>query len=217
MKLPPMKKTYGGRTVLDLDALTLKSGRIHAVIGANGSGKSTLAKLLASAEQADGKAVPSSGLTVGYLPQRPYAFRMSVRRNLLLGGRDEERMRALAEALDIVPLLDKPARKLSGGETARMALARLYLNDYDLLILDEPTASTDRAATIRCEDLIRSEQRRTGNTVLLITHSLGEARRIADEVLFLCDGRCVEAGDAKKLLTAPDTEELKAFLRFYEG
>lgn len=215
MKLPPIKKKYGTRTVLDLDAMTLTHGRIYAVIGANGSGKSTLARILAGAEPSDDGCITLAGASVGYLPQKPYAFRMSVRRNLLLGGRDEKRMHALAEQLDITHLLSKAAQKLSGGETARMTLARLYMRDYDLLILDEPTAAIDRASTIKCEELIRREQRRTGNTVLLITHSLGEAKRVADEVLFLSDGKCVETGSADKLFDEPETDEMKAFLRFY--
>ena len=93
MKLPPITKTYGSRGVLDLPALELEDGVIHAVIGANGSGKSTLARVLAGVLVSDGGAVPRTG-RVGYMPQRSYPFRMSVLRNLRLTGAGRDRAMA---------------------------------------------------------------------------------------------------------------------------
>lgn len=96
-----------------------------------------------------------------------------------------------------------------------MALARLLMRSYDLLILDEPTAAMDIHGTLLAEALVQDYRRETGCAVLWITHSLTQARRMADRVLFLCDGRVAEAGPADKLLVRPDTPELQQFLEFY--
>ena len=136
MKISAFTKTYGGRTVLDMPETELEHGASYAVIGANGSGKSTLARILAGVEKTDGGKTVISGITVGYMPQKSYAFRMTVMRNLLVGANDEERARYLMRKLGIEHLASEPAHKLSGGETARMALARLLMRDRQLLIVD---------------------------------------------------------------------------------
>ena len=136
MKISAFTKTYGGRTVLDMPETELEHGASYAVIGANGSGKSTLARILAGVEKPDGGKTVISGITVGYMPQKSYAFRMTVMRNLLVGANDEERARYLMRKLGIEHLASEPAHKLSGGETARMALARLLMRDRQLLIVD---------------------------------------------------------------------------------
>ena len=100
MKIAAFTKTYAGRRVLDFPGAELERGKIYGVIGANGSGKSTLARVLAGALPADqpgSKIEP--GLSVGYMPQKNYAFRMSVRSNILLGGRDEARAEQLMEEI----------------------------------------------------------------------------------------------------------------------
>ena len=89
MILPAFSKTYEGRTVLDFPGMEMEPGKIYAVIGANGSGKSTFAKILAGALPADRRIKPMEG--IGYMPQKNYAFRMSLKKNLLLNGSDEGR------------------------------------------------------------------------------------------------------------------------------
>lgn len=217
MKLPALTKTYGGRTVLDLPGLTLEERQIHAVIGANGSGKSTLARILAGALPPDGGRPPLDprAVRVGYMPQKSYPFQMTVLRNVLLGGGDRDRARALLDRLGIGALVDQSARKLSGGETARMALARLLMGRYGLLLLDEPTAAMDVNATLLAEEALRDYQAETGCTILLVTHSLKQARRLAHRVLFLREGRLVEQGEAAQVLTNPREPATRAFLEFY--
>ena len=215
MIISAFSKTYGERTVLSLPDIEIQNGSVCAVIGANGSGKSTLAKILSRNERADGITLPLEHIEVGYMPQKSFAFRMSVRKNLLLNGSDESRAEALMESMGISPLADKKAHRLSGGETARMALCRLLMRKYELLILDEPTAAMDMESTALSERLIEDYRRETGCTVILITHSLQQAKRMADEVIFLDKGRLGEKGEAKKLLTAPETDALKKFLDFY--
>ena len=214
MKIPPLKKTYGDRTVLDTPELELEHGRIYAVVGANGSGKSTMAKLLAGVEKGDSGTVSLSG-TVGYMPQKSYAFRMSTRKNILLGGDDAEKCIRLMEALHIGHLTDKAAYRLSGGETSRMALARLMMKEYDLVILDEPTAAMDMESTLFSEALMVDYCRESNCAMILVTHSLQQAKRMADKVLFLDGGVLVEAGDKNAVLYAPQDPRTKRFIDFY--
>ena len=215
MKTTAFEKTYAGKTVLRCPALELPEGQITAVIGSNGSGKTTLARVLAGAERADGRARPLPGVRVGYLPQKPYAFRMSTVKNITANGNDEQRARALMAALDLTPLAKQRAKRLSGGETQKMALARLLMGKYDLLILDEPTAAMDMESTLTAERLLREVTRRTGCATLLITHSVQQARRCADRAIYLHGGAVLEQGDAKTLFYAPRAEETRRFLEFY--
>lgn len=217
MKTRAFTKTYGNGFCLAVPALELAPGTITAVIGANGSGKSTLARTLAGLDRADGGAIPLSGVRAGYLPQRPFAFRMRVEQNILLGGRDPARFSELTEALGLTALLPRRAKRLSGGETAKLALARLLMGDFPLLILDEPTAAMDEESTLAAEALLRRRCEADGSAILLVTHSLSQARRIADHVLFFKNGQLVEEGRAAEVLHAPETEELKRFLAFYEN
>lgn len=214
MKIPPLKKTYGGRTVLNTPELELERGKIYAVVGANGSGKSTMAKLLAAVEKSDSGVISLSG-SVGYMPQKSYAFRMSTRKNIQLGGGDGDKCSMLMKALHIDHLADKAADKLSGGETARMALARLMMKEYELVIFDEPTAAMDMESTLFSEELLVKYCRESGCTMLLVTHSLQQARRIADCVIFMDKGELVEIGEKEAVLTAPKDERTRRFLDFY--
>lgn len=216
MKIEAFTKTYGGRKVLDFPGAELERGKIYGIIGANGSGKSTLAQVLAgvlAADQPGKKTEP--GLSVGFMPQKNYAFRMSVRANILLGGRDAVRAEKLMEALRISHLADKRANRLSGGETARMALARLMMKRFDLVILDEPTAAMDMESSSLAEELIMDYCRESGCALILVTHSLQQARRVADKVMFFHAGQLLEQGAKDKLLYAPDKPETRRFLEFY--
>ena len=215
MKISAFSKSYGSRVVLRFPDLELPDGCITAVIGPNGSGKSTLARILAGLERSDQKRPPLVPLRIGYMPQKSYAFRMSVARNLALNGSNSERRETLLRTLQIDILAGQSAKRLSGGETARMALARLLMRDYELLILDEPTAAMDVESTLAAEALLSDYCRDTGAGILLVTHSLQQARRIAQHVLFLHQGELREQGVASRLLSAPETEELRRFLEFY--
>jgi len=216
MKIAPFTKTYGGRRVLDMPGLELKQGSIYAIIGANGSGKSTMARILAGALTSDGGGSPlEKGISVGYMPQKSYAFRMTAEKNILLRGGDEKRAKELMQRLGIQSLAKNRADRLSGGETARMALARLMMGSYDLVILDEPTAAMDMESTALSEELIKDYRKETGCTLLLVTHSLRQARRLGDEAIFLHCGEIWEQGPVEKVLFSPEREETAKFLDFY--
>lgn len=215
MKTIAFSKTYNKRVVLSLPELELPEGQITAVIGPNGSGKSTFAKILAGIEYADDRRAIFSGVTVGYLPQKSFPFRMSTEKNILQNGNDPARAAALMKALGIEVLAGQSAKKLSGGETARMALARLLMGQYDLLILDEPTSAMDMESTLASERLIADYCHETGCAVLLITHSIQQARRMARRVAFLHQGKLIEQGETDVVLMKPTQAETKQFLDFY--
>ena len=213
MKIPPFSKTYEGRTVLDFPGAEVRPGRIYAVIGANGSGKSTFAKILAGTLAPDQRFKRPEG--IGFMPQKNYAFRMSLQKNLLINGTDVKRANWLMDQLQLRHLSLKRADKLSGGETARMALARLMMRFYDLVLLDEPTAAMDMETTLLSEKLIRQYVENSGCALILVTHSLQQARRIADEVWYFHKGKLLETGTKEQVLHTPKKAETKQFLEFY--
>lgn len=215
MILQNLRKSYDGRIVLDVSSLELENGKIYAVIGANGSGKSTMAKIAAGIIAPDGAKPEKKKLQTGYMPQKSFAFRMSLRKNMRINGGDGEREEALLKALKIEHLADAGAKRLSGGETARMALARLLMRDYELIVLDEPCSAMDIESTLLAEKLIRDYRDRIGCAVLIVTHSISQAERIADEVLFLSDGKLIERGSPEKLIEHPDNEITQRFIEFY--
>ena len=215
MKISAFSKTYEKRMVLDFPGIELQPGKIYAVIGANGSGKSTFSKILTGIIKADQKGKHLDASSVGYMAQKNYAFRMSTKDNILLNGKDLARAEQLMDAIQIRHLAEKRADKLSGGETARMALVRLMMKVYELVILDEPTAAMDMETTILSENLIKEYVQETGCAMILVTHSLQQARRIADEVLYFHKGKLLESGDKETVLYSPVMAETKQFLEFY--
>ena len=215
MKIAAFSKTYEGRTVLDFPGMELEPGRIYAIIGANGSGKSTFAKVLTGTVKADHRGKLLEGGTVGYMPQKNYAFRMSTWANILLGSREYMLANKLMDDLQISHLDSKRADRLSGGETARMALARLMVRRFDAVILDEPTAAMDMESTLLAEQVILDYVRRTNCALILVTHSLQQARRLADEVLYFHKGQLLEQGPREQVLYAPEKAETRGFLEFY--
>lgn len=213
MILPAFSKTYHGVKVLDFPGLELQPGKIYAILGANGSGKSTFAKIAAGVLPADQKCrIPGS---VGYLPQKPYAFRMTLRKNILLTAGRPERADELMRTLSLTELKEKRADRLSGGETARMAMARLMMKRYDMVILDEPTAAMDMESTSAAEELILKYVREKDCVLILVTHSLQQARRVADEAIYFHKGRLLENGPAEHVLYHPALAETRKFLEFY--
>ena len=220
MKINALRKTYDGRCVLDFAGLELEAGKVYAIIGANGSGKSTLGRILAGLEYADGKKVPlDKNVSIGYMLQKNYAFQMSVLDNVLLNGKKsadkKQKAEQLLEAVGLAHLAKEKAHRLSGGETARMAVARILMGDYDVLILDEPTAAMDVAATLTIEKLIVDYCREHNCVVILITHALKQAMRIADIALYMQEGKLLEYGDAMEVLSTPQKKETKQFIDFY--
>ena len=216
MRVEAFSKTYDGRKVLDFEGMELEPGKIYAVIGANGSGKSTFAKCIAGIIRPDKKGhILEKKKSVGYMPQKSYAFSMSVEKNIALGGDDKARAQKLMEQLQITHLAKKRGNRLSGGETARMALARVMMSSFDLMILDEPTAAMDIETSLLSENLIMDYCKETNCALILVTHSLQQAKRVADRVLYFYKGKLMEYGEKDEVLNTPKKPETKRFLEFY--
>lgn len=196
MLIPALTKTYNGKIVLDIPETEVPDGTVTAICGSNGSGKSTLAKILTGILKDDNGRSSIPGINVGYMCQISLPFRMSVKRNLLLNAQKglsksekQSRADALLSSIGLSEISSKNAVKLSGGQVERMALARILMKDYDLLILDEPTASMDQASIPAAEKMISEYRERTGCTILLITHSPEQAQRMSSSVIALEDGK----------------------------
>ena len=209
----------GSVTLLDRLNLTLGPGQPTVVIGPNGSGKTTLLRAAMGLVTPDRGSISGVAQRRAIMFQHPVMLRRSVTANLdyalkAAGVSRAGREARLGELLALVGLVDlagRPARRLSGGERQRLALARALARDPDVLFLDEPTASLDPAATKAFEDLIRTIAARQIK-VVMATHDLGEARRLAGDVVLLHRGRLVEAGAAQKFFEAPRTDDARRFL-----
>jgi tungstate transport system ATP-binding protein len=215
----------GEVTILDKITLTLAAGEPTILIGPNGAGKTTLLRAamgLAPASRGQitwgGKAVaPPSGRAI--LFQRPVMLRRSAAGNIRYalasaGVPRAERAGRTAELIDMVGLSGlerRPARRLSGGEQQRLALARALARDPAVLFLDEPSASLDPAATKAIEDLVRAIAAR-GVKVVMATHDLGQARRIAGDIVLLHRGRLIEHAPVSEFFTTPKTQEAQKFI-----
>jgi tungstate transport system ATP-binding protein len=210
----------GAVTILDDISLVIAPGPPTVLIGPNGSGKTTLLRLLM------GLMSPTSGrITWGgreHVPaqrralvfQRPVMLRRRVEANIryaLPNGNNGQRVQELLGLVGLAGLEGRPARRLSGGEQQRLALARALARDPDILLLDEPAASLDPAATKTIEDIVRMVAAQ-GVKVVMSTHDLGQARRLAGEIVLLHRGRIVETGAAPDFFTAPRTEAARIFI-----
>jgi tungstate transport system ATP-binding protein len=199
--------------------LDLGGGAPTVLLGPNGSGKSTLLRLAMGLVQPTSGRVtwggrPAPGERLAMVFQRPVMLRRSAAANVAyaLGTRDDARVGELLAKVGLAPLADRPARKLSGGEQQRLALARALARDPEVLFLDEPTASLDPAATKAVEDIVRAVAA-SGVKIVMATHDIGQARRLAGDILFLTRGRLTERADAARFFRAPATSEAGAFLR----
>ena len=215
----------GRVTILDRISLTFAPGAPTVLIGPNGSGKTTLLRT------AMGLIAPTNGRVTwagnadmpphrrAIVFQRPTMLRRSVAANLNYAlanagvPRSEWKART-AELLSLVGLGnlgERPARRLSGGEQQRIALARALARDPELLFLDEPTASLDPAATKAIEDVVHAVAAR-GIKVVMSTHDLGEAKRLAGEIVLMHRGRVIESRPAVEFFAGPRTPEAKQFI-----
>lgn len=207
-----LRLSVAGQTLLDGVDLTVPHDGITTVMGPNGAGKSLLLRALHGLIEAEGRIdwtgpAPRQAMVF----QKPVLLRRSVAGNLDFVLRDRARRDALLDRVGLLGHARRPARRLSGGEQQRLALVRALATDPDLLLLDEPTASLDPASALIIEELLR-EVAGTGVTILLVTHDIAQARRLADHAAVLARGRVVEQGAATRVLTAPESREARAFL-----
>lgn len=216
----------GGVGILDRISFRIDPGAPTLLVGPNGAGKSTLIRLgMGLVAPSEGRVswggrTNSDGSRRAMVFQRPVMLRRTAAANIAYalasaGVPRSERPRRVEELLANVGLerlADRPARRLSGGEQQRLALARALARDPEILFLDEPTASLDPAATKAVEDIVKAAAN-AGVKIVMASHDLGQARRLAGDVVFLAGGRLIEHTEAEQFFSSPSTAAAAAFLR----
>ena len=227
--LTGVQHCYGGRCVVDVPALEVRPGEILGVVGPSGAGKSTLLRLLNFLEAPTrgriayrgGEAGPEAPLAlrreVVTVFQRPVLLGRSVMGNVRVGQRirgaaAEGEAEAWLDRLGLGGLARAHARTLSAGEAQRVALARALLVKPAVLLLDEPTGNLDPYNTGLIEEIVRAENAERGTTVVLVTHDVFQARRLAQRAGLMVGGRIVELAGASAFFTSPQQPETAAFL-----
>jgi len=232
-QLRSIAKEYNGRRVLHVEHLDIHRGEIFALVGPSGAGKSTLLRLLNFLEPPASGSVRFLGAEfsasqpmplglrrrVTTVFQRPILLNRSVWANAsfglrLRGQRDAARQIQMAlEQVGLGNLARERARTLSGGEAQRVALARAMVLQPDVLLLDEPTANLDPYNVGLIEDIVRSLNRDRGTTLVLVTHNVFQARRLADRVALLLEGQIVEVAGVESFFQSPRDPRTAAFVR----
>lgn len=229
--LSNVRQRYSERCVVDIESLDVRAGEILGIVGPSGAGKSTLLRLLNFLEMpSEGKVTYRGDPATPDLPlalkrevttvfQRPMLLRRSVAANVRIGqrirgsGPDADAVAQWLDRLGLADLADAPARTLSAGEAQRVALARALVVEPSVLLLDEPTGNLDPYNVGLIEDIVRSDNRKRGTTVVAVTHDPFQARRIADRTGLMISGRMVETADTESFFTDPQRPETIAFLR----
>lgn len=223
LRFDAVSYAVGAVRILDRIDLEIGTGGPLLLMGPNGSGKTTLLKL------AMGLIAPTSGRITfagqgaaapgsrAIVLQKPVMLRRTVAANIKFALQaasrpaDDEAIRRLLDLAHIAPLAERPARRLSGGEQQRLALARALARSPQVLFLDEPSASLDPSSTKLVEEIITGVAR-SGVKIVMSTHDLGQARRLAHHVAFFAGGRLVEHASASHFFTHPASEEARGFL-----
>ena len=228
-----LRQQYNGRTVLDIPRLDVHAGEVFALLGPSGAGKSTLLRLLALLEapttgrvaltlndETVTRATASDEMRrqVSMVFQRPLLLRRSVAANVGYGLRvrgqaSRVAVDAILDRVGLTALADAPAGSLSGGEAQRVALARGLVINPAVLLLDEPTANLDPYNVELVESLVRDQNKERGTTVVLATHNLFQARRLASRVGLLLDGALVEVAETDTFFESPQDPRTRAFVR----
>jgi tungstate transport system ATP-binding protein len=221
-----------GRIVLDIDSLSVHTGDALAIVGPNGAGKSTLFLVLARLLKADQGQIIFQGQPadsfhdlayrrqIALVLQEPLLMDMSVYENAALGLKFrktsrreiEDRVSHWLDRLGVAHLSNRLARKLSGGEAQRVSLARAFVLQPDLLLLDEPFTALDAPTRLRLLDDFQSVLTETRMTTIFITHDLQEARKLATRMAVILDGRMEQYGDPQEIFDQPINDRVASFL-----
>jgi tungstate transport system ATP-binding protein len=214
-----------GKTIIDRVSMEITEGPRTIILGPNGAGKSVLMRLCHGLFAPTSGSITWRGAANGrkrqaMVFQRPVMLRRSALANVVYGlklagvapGERELRARDVIDAVGLAGVSERPARVLSGGEQQKLALARAWALGPEVLFLDEPTANLDPGATREVETIV-GQIRASGTKIVMTTHSLGQARRLGDEILFLSQGRLVERSEADRFFRQPASAEAAAFLR----
>ena len=230
-RLTSVEQQYGPRCVLQIEHMEIQRGEILALVGPSGAGKSTLLRVLNFLEPPTRGQIEFDGMdTTAGLPlpqrrrvttvfQRPLLLHRSTRANLrygvgLHGKKLEKETEAFwLERLGLTAVADQNATRLSAGEAQRVALARALLVQPDVLLLDEPTANLDPLNVRLIESIIAEAHAESTMTVVIVTHNIFQARRMAQRTAFMFGGELVEIGETERMFHHPQKAETAAFLR----
>jgi tungstate transport system ATP-binding protein len=230
-QLDALRQTYAGRTVLDIDRLEVRPGEILGLVGPSGAGKSTLLRLLNFLEAPAGGTITFAGqpIPAGQAPlelrrqvttvfQRPVLQQATVQANVgyglrLRGQTPDGQVDRMLARVGLADFARQPARSLSGGEMQRVALARALVIRPAVLLLDEPTANLDPYNVGLIEEIIRGHNAEHGTTVILVTHNVFQARRLAHRAGLLLGGKLIELAAAETFFTTPADPRTAAFVR----
>ncbi|NIS46008.1 MAG: ATP-binding cassette domain-containing protein [Gammaproteobacteria bacterium] len=231
--LHKVKKIYDDKKVLHIDRLEIYRGEVFSLVGPSGAGKSTLLRLLNFLEPPssgqikfiDGEFSSNNPIPLKYrrrvttVFQRPILLNRSVQANISYGLNLRGDLKSNGEidkALQQVGLKSlsrQRARTLSGGEAQRVALARAIVLKPDVLLLDEPTANLDPYNIGLIEDIVMNLNREKNTTLVLVTHNVFQAKRLADRVALMLDGNIVEVANVNDFFESPQDERTAAFVR----
>ena len=222
---------YGTREVLSIEQLAVRRGEILALVGPSGAGKSTLLRLLGFLESPAGGDLTYAGQVVDadwpdlatrrrvtMVFQRPHLLRRSVAENVAYGlhlrgnGQAGALVGQLLADVGLSELANAPAGTLSGGEMQRVALARALVLQPEVLLLDEPTANLDPYNIRLIEEMTRQVNEAQGTTVVIVTHNIFQARRLAQRVGLLLNGRLVEVASTADFFDRPQIPQTAAFV-----
>ena len=227
-----LAKRYGAHDVVTVETLDIFRGEILAFVGPSGAGKSTLLRLLNFLETPTAGTISFMGThftktndvplamrrQITTVFQRPMLLNQSVEANIsyglrLRGQHNQSALRTITQELGLEALAGQSARTLSGGEAQRVALARALVLEPDALLLDEPTANLDPYNVGLIEEIVTRRNRVHGITIILVTHNIFQARRLADRVALMLDGRIVEVAATDTFFNAPRDPRTAAFVR----
>ena len=228
LEIVGLQKNYNAVTALKSVSMELKGNKIIVLLGVNGAGKTTLMRILAGLEKPDRGQIlfnnqntdPKELRQISTLVfQKTAMFTMNVYQNLAFGLKirkvpKEVIPKRISDALQAVRLIGfekRRAKKLSGGEQQRIALARAFLLDTDVLLLDEPTANLDPNSSTIIEKVIIS-QKSSQRIIIMATHNLNQARRVADEIVHIHDGEVVEIAKTDDFFENPKSEISRKFI-----
>ncbi|MDO9087713.1 MAG: phosphate ABC transporter ATP-binding protein [Anaerolineaceae bacterium] len=231
-RIRDLRKCYEKRCILHLENLDIYKGEIMALVGPSGAGKSTLLRMLNFLETPTEGEIEFEGFSfkeggeppldlrrrVTTVFQRPVLLNRSVWDNVAYGlqlrnnRNSTDVIQSALEKVGLERLAKQRARTLSGGEAQRVALARALVLEPDVLLMDEPTANLDPANVTIIEKIASDLNKGSGTTLVLVTHNIFQAKRLAHRVVFLLEGQLIEMGSNSEFFNTPRDPRTKAFI-----